>query len=54
MEEALEAASINGVLEPLYNLLSVLKKPYDNQSKITAYQSPPAPSKHKYQTFCGT
>ena len=54
VEEVLESASINGVLEPLHNLLRVLKKPYDNQSDIIDYQSPPAPSKHKYQTFCGT
>ena len=54
VEEALDAASINGDLVPMYNLLEVLKKPYDNQSAITAYQSPPAPSEHVYQTFCGT
>jgi len=54
VEEALDAASINGDLVPMYNLLEVLKRPYDDQSAITAYQSPSAPSEHVYQTFCGT
>ena len=54
VEEALVAASINDDLVPMYNLLEVLKRPYDGRSEITAYQSPPAPSKHVYQTFCGT
>jgi len=54
VEEALDAASINGDLIPMYNLLKFLKKPYVNQSAIPTYQSPPAPSEHVYQTFCGT
>ena len=54
VEEALDAASINGDLVPMHNLLEVLKTPYDNKSEITAYQNPPAPSEHVYQTFCGT
>ena len=54
VEEALDAASINGDLVPMYNLLEVLKKPYDDQSAIIAYQSPPVPNEHVYQTFCGT
>ena len=31
IEEALNAASINGDLVPMYNLLKVLKNPYDDQ-----------------------
>ena len=53
VEESLDAANI-GDLVPMYNLLEVLKKPYDSRSEITAYRSPPAPSEHIYQTFCGT
>ena len=53
VEEALEAA-INDDLAPMYKLLEVLKKPYDDKSEITAYQSPPPHSEHVYQTFCGT
>ena len=54
VEEALGAASIDGDLVPMYNLLEVLKTPYEDRPEITAYQSPPAPSEHAYQTFCGT
>jgi len=54
VEEALDAAIINNDFVPMNNLLEVLKKPYDNQSAIAAYQSPPEPSEHAYQTFCGT
>jgi len=54
VEEALDVASTNGDLVAMYNLLEVLKKPYDDRSAITAYQSPPAPSEQAYQTFCGT
>ena len=50
----LKAATINGDLIPMHNLLRVLKKPYDNQLEITSYQLPPTPSEHVYQTFCGT
>ena len=54
VEEALEAASINSDLKLVYNLIEVLKKPYDNRQEIIAYQFPPAHSEKKYQTFCGT
>lgn len=54
VEEALVAASINGDLVPMYNLLEVLKRPYDGRPEVAPYQSPPAPSEHVYQTFCGT
>jgi uncharacterized protein YdiU (UPF0061 family) len=54
VEEALDAASINGDLVPMYNLLEVLKKPYKDQPSIVVYQTPPAPSEPVYQTFCGT
>jgi uncharacterized protein YdiU (UPF0061 family) len=53
VEEALEAAN-NDYLNPMKNLLKVLEKPYENQEKISGYQSPAPPSKKKYQTFCGT
>ena len=53
VEEALEAAN-NDDLNPMKNLLKVLEKPYENQSKTNNYQSPAPPSEKKYQTFCGT
>jgi uncharacterized protein YdiU (UPF0061 family) len=54
VEEALDAANINGDLVPMYNLLEVLKKPYDNRQEIKSYQFPPVPNEKIYQTFCGT
>ena len=54
VEEALDAASAKNNLTPLNNLLKVLSKPYDECSGIAVYQTPPAPSEHIYQTFCGT
>ena len=54
VEEALDAASINGDLKLVYNLLEVLKKPYDNRQEIKSYQSPSVPNEKIYQTFCGT
>ena len=53
VEEALTAAN-NGDLEVMNKLLTVLEKPYENQSYIKDFQ-PPAPLSNKnYQTFCGT
>ena len=43
VEESLDAANI-GDLVPMYNLLEVLKKPYESRSEISAYRSPPAPA----------
>ena len=54
VEEALDAASAKNNLTPFNNLLKVLSKPYDECSGIAVYQTPPAPSEHIYQTFCGT
>ena len=53
VEEALEAAN-NGDLNPMQNLLKILKKPYKNQEGIKEYQFPAPQSDKKYQTFCGT
>jgi hypothetical protein len=38
----------------LKKLISVLKKPYQNQEVIVDYQSLGSLSDKKYQTFCGT
>jgi hypothetical protein len=35
-------------------LLAILKKPYENQKNISAFQSPAPLSNKNYQTFCGT
>jgi uncharacterized protein YdiU (UPF0061 family) len=51
VEEALEAAN-NNELKPMYDLLSVLKKPYTKQINIEKFQEPS--NNQNYQTFCGT
>ncbi len=53
VEEVLEEAHKDNI-EPLNNFLKILKNPYEKQSNTKNYQSPPPPSKKKYQTFCGT
>ena len=52
VEEAIEAAEQNN-LEPTYQLLEILKKPYSFQKNTSNYQEPIILDK-KYQTFCGT
>ena len=51
VEEALKAANENNI-ELMNKLLSILKKPYENQSNIEDFQSPS--DNKEYQTFCGT
>ena len=53
VEEALEFAN-RGDLNPTKNLLKILEKPYENNKKISKYQSAAPPSDKIYQTFCGT
>ena len=53
VEEALTAAN-NGDLKVMNKLLTVLKKPYENQNSIIDFQSPAPSSDKAYQTFCGT
>ena len=52
VEESIEAAEQNN-LEPTYQLLEILKKPYSFQKNTSNYQKPIILDK-KYQTFCGT
>ena len=40
--------------KPQGKLLTVLKKPYENQNRIIDFQSPAPSSDKAYQTFCGT
>ncbi len=51
VEEVLEAAN-NNDLKPMYDLLSILKKPYTKQINIEKFQTPS--NNQNYQTFCGT
>ncbi|MDC1132572.1 YdiU family protein [Candidatus Pelagibacter sp.] len=53
VEEALAAAN-KGDFEIMNKLLTILKKPYDNQDNIIDFQSSAPSNNVKYQTFCGT
>lgn len=55
VEEALEAASDRGDLEPLITLLEVLRDPFTEREGLERYASPaPAEVTACYRTFCGT
>tara|TARA_Y100001970_G_scaffold210986_1_gene257486 strand:- start:1824 stop:3275 length:1452 start_codon:yes stop_codon:yes gene_type:complete len=52
VEEALKAADQNN-FKPIFKILEILSKPYNDQKNINDYQYPNL-SNEKYQTFCGT
>ena len=54
VEESLNAATNNGNLKPLHDLLGYLKNPYKKQPGISNYQKAPDSSAKVYKTFCGT
>ena len=54
VEEALEAISIDGDIEPVKKLLKIVSKPYLKQDGIDSYTTNPPTNDSKYQTFCGT
>ena len=54
VEQALKYATENDDLTKIQDLLKVLQNPYKNISITSEYQTPPAASNKKYQTYCGT
>ena len=55
VEEALEAASSEGNLDPFEDLLQAIKRPYDDDPALDRYAEPaPAGYTERYRTFCGT
>lgn len=54
VEEALEAAAAGGDYGVLERLLEALRNPFAHAPGQAEYAAPPAPSKGKYRTFCGT
>ena len=54
VEESLYAASNKNNLKPLNDLLKYLKKPYENQTGISDFQTLPKSNGKEYKTFCGT
>ena len=53
VEAALKAAESNDY-GPFNKLLTILQRPYDDQSEVAEYAQPPQPSERVLQTFCGT
>lgn len=55
VEEALAAAMNEGDLAPFQDLLSALRRPFDEDAPLARYGEPaPAAQTAGYQTFCGT
>jgi uncharacterized protein YdiU (UPF0061 family) len=54
IEEAIVAAMNNNDLVPFRTLLTVLAKPYDDQSAFQHFSDPPRPDQRVERTFCGT
>jgi uncharacterized protein YdiU (UPF0061 family) len=55
VEEALEAASDAGRLEPFERLLDAVRRPYDDAPGLAPYAEPaPAAVTACYRTYCGT
>ena len=55
VEEALAAASDEGVLEPFERLLAAVRRPFDESAELAEYGQPaPASVTAGYRTFCGT
>ena len=54
VEEALDAASLQGDMKPFQELLAVLQNPYEDRPGLEKYQEVPIEVDKGYQTFCGT
>ena len=54
VEAALEAASQDGNFAPLERLLTILRRPYDEQPDALEYARAPMHSERVLNTFCGT
>jgi uncharacterized protein YdiU (UPF0061 family) len=54
VQQAIEAATNEGDLEPMDRLLKVVSRPYDDHPELAEYANPPEPGEMVRQTFCGT
>ncbi|MGB0683888.1 MAG: protein adenylyltransferase SelO [Magnetovibrionaceae bacterium] len=54
VEEVIRAAEDHADYAPLYDLLAVLEKPFDDQRQGAKYALAPNPEEEVKQTFCGT
>jgi len=54
VQQAIEAATAEGDLRPLEQLLQVVCRPYEDHPGLEEYANPPKPDEEVRQTFCGT
>ncbi len=54
IEEAIEAAVSRCDFQPFETLVTVLAKPYEDQTSFLHLAEPPGPEQSHYKTFCGT
>ena len=54
VENALDAAIDNADFSPFVELLTVLSRPYQDQSAFAEYANPPQSGERVFRTFCGT
>jgi len=54
VERAIEAAVKNNNFSEMKTLVTILSKPYEEQSEYGEYMKPPKPLEVVHQTFCGT
>lgn len=54
VEQALDAATERGDLEPLRDLLRAVARPYEDRPELAPFQAPPRPEERVQATFCGT
>ena len=54
VQQAIDAASEEGDLQPLDELLQVVSRPYEDHPGLVEYARPPRPEEQVHQTFCGT
>ena len=54
IEASIRAAVERADYAPMYEMVEVLSKPYEEQPGMERYAEPPEPGDEVYQTFCGT
>lgn len=54
VEEALDAATNNGDLSVMHDLLAAVTSPYQQSLETSKYSEPPPLGARRYRTFCGT
>src|SRR5271166_3873955 len=54
VEQALDAAIEDGDFSPFADLMTVLSRPYEDQSAFADFAKPPQLGERVFRTFCGT